>query len=136
MSAKIEGKKPYFRRQPVAKFGAVDRVVVNRITRTVFYFMSFYNGPGLAPTFAELVGRAPVDAEGFLKIDAVPEGCIIVDPGLVYRPIPLLRVSGKMMAEHEKAMKKWKPKTQLVYEKDDAPAVDLGPINLSGLEKK
>lgn len=103
---------------------------VNGIERTVWGFMSFYNGVGKMPTFAAYGGVAPVDDFGNLAMSQLSEGDIIVEPGLLYKPIPPLDVTGKMMAEHDRAMKTWKPKTRYGYVKDNAPAVDLGVIKL------
>lgn len=94
--------------------------------------MSFHNGLGKPPTFAAYGGPAPVDDLGNLRVENLPDGTIIVEPGLLYNPIPPMDVTGKMMAEHERAMRTWRPKPEIHYERDDAPAVDLGVINMPG----
>jgi hypothetical protein len=128
----IKSERPYFRRSPVAKFFKVGNMTVNGIQRTLWGFMSFHNGVGKLPTFAAFGGLAPVDEHGHLRIEGLKDGVIIVAPGIIYNPIPPLDVTGKMMAEHDKAMKKWKPKAQLVTERSDAPAVDMGVIHMPG----
>lgn len=131
----IKTERPYFRRHPVAKFFKIGNILVAGIQRTLWGFMSFHNGNDKLPTFAAYVGQAPVDNMGNLRVEALPEGTIIVEPGLMYQKIPPLDVTGKMMQEHQKAMIKWKPKQLYGVEKDDAPAVDLGVVNLPGTEK-
>jgi len=128
----ISSGRPYFKRHPVSRFFKVGKVTVNGIQRTLWGFMSFYNGLDKPPTFAAYGGPAPVDDLGNLRVENLLDGVIIVEPGLIYNPIPLMDVTGKMMQEHDKALRKWKPKTELHYEKDDAPAVDLGVINMPG----
>lgn len=132
---KIASARPYQRRHPVARFMSIGKMKVNGLERTLWGFMSFHNGLGKPPTFGAFGGLAPVDDFGNLAMSELKEGDIIVEPGLIYKPIPILEVTGKMMAEHDKAMKKWKPKVTYGYEKDDAPAVDLGVIQLPVGEK-
>lgn len=127
----IKSSRPYAQRSPVARFFKVGNVKVNGIQRTLWGFMSFYNGIGKLPTFGAYAGLAPVDEHGYLRIEQLAEGDIVVEPGLVYKPVPPMDVTGKMMAEHERAMKTWRPKVQYSYEKEAGPAIDLGPINLS-----
>ena len=131
---KIASPRPYSRRQPVARFFKIGSMKVNGIQRTLWGFMSFYNGLGKPPTFGAFGGLAPVDDFGNLAMQELSEGDIIVAPGIIYKPIPLMDVTGKMMAEHERAMKTWRPRPQIVTEKDDAPAVDLGVIHMPGSE--
>lgn len=130
----IKSERPYFRRHPVAKFFKVGNIMAGGIQRTLWGFMSFYNGLGKPPTFAAYAGVAPVDDMGNLQIGNLKPGTIIVEPGLLYNPIPPMDVTGKMMEEHDRAMRKWKPKQLYGIEKEDAPAVDLGVIHMPGTE--
>lgn len=132
-SPTLNNARPYQRRQPVAKFMKVGNITVGGIQRTLWGFMSFYTGPTSMPLFGSLQRHAPVDEFGQLRLDHLEEGDIIVDPGLVYKPIPLMNITGKMMAEHTKAMKKFRPRDILVTERDTTlPAVDMGVIKLPG----
>lgn len=134
-SPKLTAERPYARRSPVSRFFAVGRISVGGIDRTLWGFMSFYNGLERPPIFAAFAGTVPVDSHGNIRTEDLKEGTIIVEPGLIYNPIPPTDVTGKMMAEHDRAMKIWKPKTQIITERSDAPAVDMGVIHMPGTGK-
>lgn len=90
-------------------------------------YMTFYTGSDQPAICAEFVRIADTDKEGFLRFDALQEGEIVVTPGLIYKKIPM---SGLIMAEHLRKMTRFRPKAQVVYEKDKGAAVDLGTVDL------
>lgn len=97
---------------------------------TLWGYLTFYCGEGVTPIAAKYDRIAPRDEDGELLTSGIKPGEIVVMPGFVYKIIPM---SGMIMSEHLKKIQRgWKPKAQLVYEKSDAPAVDLGVIKPAG----
>lgn len=126
--------QPYERRFIVAKMGSAGTFTEGRRTFRIWQFITFHVPNGL-PFAAEFVGKAPVDKRGFLKLESLRAGQIVVKPGFIYNKVAM---TGVIMAEHLKAMKTWKPPVpEVVYEKDlSAPAVDMGIIDLTGATKQ
>ncbi len=90
--------------------------------------MTFWCGHDSPSIAAEFVGEAPKDKKGFLRIEDLKEGEILVTPGFVYRKIPM---SGMIMAEHIRKMKNFKPRDiTMAYKDRSAGAVDLGLIDM------
>lgn len=96
----------------------------------VYRFVTLYQGEGREAIAAEFKRPAPVlpgeNGETYLNIDALEEGDIVVNPGLVYRKCLFFPA---LLAEHMKALQTWKRKDIMVAEKDDAPAIDLGTLD-------
>lgn len=96
----------------------------------VYRFLTLYQGEGREAIAVEFRRPAPVlpddDGGTYLNVEALSEGDIVVNPGLVYRRCAFFP---NLMAEHMKALQTFKPKTIIVSEKDDAPAFDLGTID-------
>ena len=88
--------------------------------------MTFWNGTQTA--FAARFDRlAEKNHQDVLLVERVKEGEIVVAPGFVYRKVPM---TGMVMAAHLKAMRTFKHKTIISHERDPAPAVDVGVVNL------
>ncbi len=120
--------KTYEQRQIVACMEQCGIFRVDGKKYKLWKYMTFWCGHDQPSIAAELVGRAPLDSEGFLRLDDMKEGEMIVMPGFIYRKIPM---SGLIMAEHMKKMKKFKPRTLIQHVKDTSGgAVDLGTIDL------
>lgn len=118
----------YQRRQIVARMGRAGVFRLGGKRYIIWKYMTFWCGNDMPSIAAEFVRQADHDKDGFLRIENLREGEIVVTPGLVYRKIPM---SGVMMAEHIKAMRNFKPRDILVMDKDtDAGAVDLGAIDM------
>lgn len=118
----------YQRRQIVARMGKAGHFRMGGKKYIIWQFMTFWCGEGQPAIAAEFVRPAPTDKEGFLHIEGLKPGELLVTPGLVYRKIPM---SGLIMAEHLKKMKRFKPRDILQSYKDTAAgAVDLGTIDL------
>lgn len=132
MSEKIaKSNKTYERRQIVAYVGSVGTFRMNGRTFNIPKYMTFYTGKNSPAIAAVFKGEAPRDNYGYLRIEDMEEGEILVDPAFVFKKIPM---TGMLMAQHLQAMKTFKPKEDIVYEKDtSAPAVDLGSIDLTGV---
>lgn len=126
MTGKIDTKQNYEVRQVVAKMGLAGKFREGGKQYKIFQFLTFWSGGG--PSFAAEFVRPATNVGGFLFLEDLKVGEIVVKPGLIYRKIPM---TGMIMAEHMRAMKKFKPKRQIVYERDTAPAVDVGSINLT-----
>lgn len=96
----------------------------------VYKFLTLYQGEGREAIPVEYKRPAPVIAgdndETFLNIEALEIGDIVVNPGLVYRKCFWF---DNLMAAHMKAIARFKPKTIMVADKDDAPPVDLGTLD-------
>ncbi len=96
----------------------------------VYRFLTLHQGEGREALPVEFKKPAPVipgeNGETFLNIEALEEGDIVVTPGLVYRKCFWFP---NLTAAHMNACKTYKPKTIIVAEKDDAPAVDLGTLD-------
>lgn len=122
---------PYERRQIVAKMGKAGTFRVGRRVFTLWKYMTFFTGNGKPGFAAEFVRKADIDKNGFLRLETVREGEIVVAPGLVYKKIPM---TGNIMTVHLQAMKTFRPRDTLNFEKDKGPAVDLGEINLTKKE--
>lgn len=117
----------YESRQVVAKFAKVGHFIDRGIQRTLWGCLTFWTGPLKAPKAGRFIGFARRDEEGFIRMEQLRPGLFLVEPGLIYEAIP---VTGVVMAKHEQAMKKFRPRDLIETVKDDAPAVDLGVINM------
>lgn len=134
MTKIAKSDQPYERRQIVAYMGRAGRFRMNGKNYTIWKYMTFYVGKGKPPVAGEFVRMADRDKEGFLRLETVKPGEMVVTPGIIYRKIPM---SGVMMAEHMRKLKRFKPRDLVVYEKDtSSPAVDLGEIDLTGVTKQ
>lgn len=119
----------YERRQIVAKCGNAGNFTLNNKLFTIPLYMTFYTGKGSPAVCGKFDRLAPMDKYGFLRLEGVQEGEIVVDPALVYKITPM---TGMVMAAHLKAMAKFKPKEAIEYVKDEAaPAVDMGAVKLT-----
>lgn len=118
----------YARRQIVAYMGKNGYFELDGKRYTIWKIMTFYCGEGEPSIAAEFVRLADMDKEGFIRIENLAEGEMIVTPGLIYKKIPM---SGVVMAEHMKKMKKFSPRALVQHVKDTStPAEDLGAIDL------
>jgi hypothetical protein len=119
--------KDYQRRQIVARMGRMGEFRIGRKRFILWKYMTFWTGGGPAIA-AEFVRRAETDKEGFLRLDELREGELVVAPGFIYRKIAM---TGNIMAEHLKKMKTFKPRPMVEYYKDTAAgAVDLGTTDM------
>lgn len=118
----------YQRRQIVARMGKAGEFRMGGKRFIIWKYMTFWAGHDQPSVAAEFVRPADKDAEGFLHIDNLKPGEILVTPGLIYRKIPM---SGVIMAEHMKKMKHFQPRDIVTHVKDTStPAEDLGVIDL------
>jgi len=118
--------KPYERRQIVAKMGRAGYFTVGGKRFILWQYMTFwcgYNQPTICAKFDRI---CDMDKEGFIRLDRVNEGELLVKPGLIYKITPM---TGEIMAEHLHSMNKFSPKPVYSFDKDTAPAVDLRTIN-------
>lgn len=123
-----KNSQEYDRRQIVACMDQVGQFAVGKQRYKLWRYMTFYCGKDQPSIAAELVGRAPVDNEGFLRIEEMKEGQLLVMPGFIYRKIPM---TGALMAEHMKKMKYFKPRVMVEHVKDTSVgAEDLGIIDM------
>lgn len=121
---KINPDQPYEMRQIVATMGAAGEFALSGKLYKIPLIMTFWGGE--KPSFAAIFDRiADRDAKGFLVLSNMKKGEIVVKPGLVYRKILM---TGVIMNEHLLAMKRFRPKKQIVYEKSTEAPVDLGVI--------
>lgn len=120
----------YERRHIVARVGMRGHCVVMGVKRVIHDYLTFK--PDRGPAYcARFVKPAPVDKNGFMRLEALKEGDIVVEPGFVYRKESFMPSS--VMVAHLKAMKTWrKPHDVIVpwVDKDEAP-VDLGTVFIS-----
>lgn len=136
MTAKIDAKAspPYQRRYLVSRMGDAGTFQENLRVFRIYRYMTFHviGGPAIA---AEFVGRAPIDEHGFLRLEMLDEGMIVVKPGLLYRKVPM---TGEIMNQHLRAMATWKkPDPQIFYEIDkNAPPIDVGKVDFTGVTKQ
>jgi hypothetical protein len=118
----------YQRRQIVARMGKVGTFKLGGKRYWIWKYMTFWAGHDQPSICGEFVRQADIDKEGFLRIDNLKPGEVVVTPGLIYRKIPM---SGMIMAEHMKKMKNFKPRDIVQHVKDTSEgAVDLGTIDL------
>lgn len=117
----------YERRQIVARMGRAGEFRMGDKRYIIWKVMTFWHGPGKY-TAAEFVRPADIDKEGMLRLDNLKPGQIVVTPGLIYQKIPM---SGIILAEHMKKMKKFKPRDLVTHVKDTSGEFeDLGVIDL------
>lgn len=122
----------YDRRQIVAKMGSAGFFRIAGKTFKIWRYMTFWTGDNSPSFAAEFVGKVDTDRHGLLHVENLSAGQIVVAPGLIYEKIPM---TGAIMQAHLYAMRTFKPKGPILkYEKDNAPAIDMGPINLTGRE--
>lgn len=134
MSYIAQHNRPYERRHIVARMGKIGEVRYGHRTVSLWRYLTFWCGAGEPSFAAEFVRLADADAGGFLHIAHLKEGDIVVSPGLIYKKIPM---SGRILGEHLRKMKTFKPKAELVPFKDTkAPVVDLGAIDFTGVVKQ
>jgi hypothetical protein len=118
----------YERRQIVARMGKAGYFRMERKKYIIWQFMTFWTGPLTPAIAAEFVRPADIDEQGFLRIEKLRPGEILVTPGLVYRKVAM---TGIIMAEHLKKMKRFRPRDVVEHFKDTAAgAVDLGTVDL------
>ncbi len=127
--SKISKKgKPYNQLQIISKTGRAGTFNYGGRNYIIWRFMTFWTGYGKPAICAEFVRKCLVDKDGYLIMDNINEGEIIVKPGLVYRKTPM---HGEAMANHLKHMQKFTPRQDLIIEKDtEAGPVDLGIVDL------
>lgn len=118
----------YQRRQIVARMGKAGVFVLGEKRYHIWKYMTFWCGHDQPSIAAEFVAMAKSDKDGFLRIEDLKPGELLVTPGLIYRKIPM---GGVIMAEHMKKMKHFKPRDITVAEIDTSEgAVDLGTIDM------
>lgn len=118
----------YERRQIVARMGKVGTFRLEGKRYWIWKYITFWAGKDQPSVCGEFVRLADMDKDGFLRLDNLKTGEIVAMPGLIYRKIPM---SGMIMAEHMKKMKRFRPRDVLKTHKDTAAgAVDLGVIDL------
>ena len=125
----IKPTQPYERRQIVAKMGRAGYFVVEGKRYILWEYMTFWVGNNRPTICAKFDRLADMDKEGFVRLDNMKEGELLVKPALVYKVVPM---TGEIMSEHLKAMMVFRPKPVYSYEKSSDPAIDLGSINMKG----
>lgn len=119
--------KDYKRLQIVARadrMGVVQDIVMQYpIFRYITFFMG--KGPAQAAMFDRIAER---DKDGFIRLEKMENGEIIVNPGLVYKKIPM---TGNIMAAHLDAMRTFRPKDVIEYEQSKEEAIDVGVFDFS-----
>ena len=130
MSKIAKNGKPYETRQVVAKLGKVGSFTTGGKSYFIPEYITFWTGegPSLAAKFDRIADKDP---QGVLRMENVKEGEIVVAPGFVYRKTPM---TGMVQAAHLRAMMTFRPKTIVSHELDTAPPVDMGTINLNGVQ--
>lgn len=127
----IGTNQAYEARAVVAKYHVMGHFQTGAMLKVpVYKFLTLYTGEGREAIAVEFKRPAPVlpddDGGTYLNVEALSEGDIVVNPGLVYRRCAFFP---NLMAEHMKALQRFKPKVIMVAEKDDAPAFDLGTFD-------
>ncbi len=118
----------YKRLQMVARMGKAGIFEYKGKKYHIPEVITFFEGYLAEPVAAIFSRPAIIDKEGFLRIGMLAVGEIVVTPGLVYQKIPM---TDKILKEHVRRMATFKPRDQLVTQKDTtAGAVDLGTIDL------
>ena len=121
--------QPYERRQIVSYMGKAGLFSFGQKNYTIWKFMTFWCGGGKPAIAAEFVRMDERDDDGFIRMENMREGEMLVTPGLIYRKIPM---SGLIMTKHLEKMKTFKPKDLVVYEKDTSSGpIDVGEIDLT-----
>lgn len=116
-------------RQIVARVDRIGHMYLGPMKQDIYRYLTFYRGNDMVSTCARFAGKAPVDEEGVLKVDAIDPGCFVVQPGLLYKPVPF---PDRIMNIHLHKMKTFTPKvyTEAFYD-TDAPVIDTGVIDLT-----
>ena len=99
------------------------------VRRPIHQYLTLDCGKGKPSICVKYVGEAKFvdrDGERFLDMTGMKEGQIVVSPGFVYQKIEF---STRLMAEHLRALKTYRPHDILFTEKDGGPAIDLGDMN-------
>lgn len=114
-------------RQIVARVGKAGSFTIGGKSYHMPEYMTFWCGE--KPSFAAKFDRlAPMDEKGFLRLDALREGEIVVKPGLVYRKVAM---TGMVMDAHLKAMQKFRKKVVTAPVMSDEAPIDVGVIDLT-----
>lgn len=117
---------PYERRQIIAKCGNAGNFTIKGKLFKIPEYMTFYTGKDSPAVCGRFLRPADTDERGFLRLEGVREGEIVVDPGFVYQKV---QMPGLVILEHLKAMRKFKPSEVVEYVKDEeAPSVNMGSI--------
>lgn len=119
--------KPYERRQIVAKMGRAGYFTVEGKKYILWQYMTFWCGYNVPTICAKFDRICDMDKQGFIRLDRVNEGELLVKPGLIYKIVPM---TGEIMAEHLRGMVSFKPKPVYSFEKSKEAAFDLGTINM------
>ena len=139
MSLKVSNKnmdrsQAYQARGIIAKMGVIGEMEIFAGFKTpIVKFMTLDAGQGEAPIAVEFIEPAPMiigqDGETYLDIEQIAPGMIVIQPGLLYRKIPMFDT---LMAKHLKALKTYKRKDIIEAEAPaEGEAIDLGWTNLS-----
>lgn len=98
----------------------------------IYQYLTLDCGEGRKAMAVQFVGTAPyneVNGERFLDATKLKPGHIVVDPGFVYKKITM---TGQIMAEHLKALKRYRRKDIIKAERDaSGGSIDLGMIDLT-----
>lgn len=118
----------YQRRQIVARMGRVGEFRMDGKRYIIWKHMTLWASHDQPSIAVEFVRKADIDKDGFLRLEAIQEGEILITPGFIYKKIPM---SGMIMNEHLRKMRRFKPRDITVAEVDRSDgAVDLGTIDL------
>lgn len=135
MTTKISNTEvPYTRRQIVARLGVVGFYSMNNKNHPIPQYITFHLGEGQQPLVAIFDRQADTDDSGFIDLNRIKEGELVIAPGLIYRKTCF---TGNLMTAHLQALKKFRPRSTVAYEKDhSAPPVNLGSIDFTGVTKQ
>lgn len=128
---RIGNSQAYQARSVVARYHPMGHYQSGVMLKVpVYRFVTLYQGEGREAIAAEFRKPAPFirddNGDVFLNVEALEEGDIVVNPGLIYRKCLWFP---NLLAAHMSALQYHKPKDIIKAEKDDAPAVDLGTLD-------
>lgn len=129
----IDTAQAYSARGIIGKLGILGQIDLGHgLITPIYKFLTLDAGKDNPSIAVEFVKPAPIllgdDGDSYLDVEKIEPGMFVVNPGLLYKKIPMF---DNLMAVHLKALKRYKRKDIITYEKEDAPAIDLGFKNFS-----
>jgi len=137
MSKNIDEKslasdRAYEARGIIARINKIGNIETGPlIALPVYQFLTLDAGPGREKILVEFVGPAPYDENQELDLNAVQEGDIIVNPGLLYRRRSWTQA---LMTEHLAQLRFYRPSVIVKSDVDrstPAEEIVIDPLGLS-----
>lgn len=97
----------------------------------VYKYLTLDRGAGQQGIAVQFVGAAAFieeNGERFLDTRRLKPGHIVVHPGFIYKKVTM---TGTLMAEHLKALKKYKRKVIIGTDREDSGGFDLGVMDFT-----